>query len=69
MKYTAGRAVITLATVPDQTGEAMSSGLPGSAAAGGLGFHSFVVGLIQTGLFPGRVLDGGALEVGGLQRG
>lgn len=62
MKYTASRVAITLNMVPDWW-----SALPGSAAAGRLGFHSFLVGLIQTGLFPGSVLDGGALVVGGLQ--
>lgn len=69
MKYTASRAAVTLDMILHQTGEVMSTALPGSAAAGRLRFHSFMVGLIQTGLFPWRVLDGGALEVGGLQGG
>lgn len=70
VKYTASRAALTLRErVLDEAGEAMTSALPGSAAAGRLRFHGFLVGLIQAGLFPGGVLDWGALVLGGLEVG
>lgn len=65
IKFAASRAAITLDMVLELTGEKMSSAIPGSGAAGRLRFHSFPVGLIQTGLLPRRVLDGGALVVRG----